>query len=332
MATVANGVVSVSYRPLTTMDELHILLLAAVAVQTSERPPLEQVFSLPRNVIAKELAVLEGYGLAQKGDGKWAATARGRQVTAVWTSFNNRGTTEVAATGRQWLLGPGEFSVDEMIRDWPEINDAGRGFGIAEAGSAVKYLEDRRKAAERFESFVVDWPRTRGDTKHGEFAESLVFDVVKVAETDEALLRLEELFAANVDEVVGHCTPVQAAVGHADGDGKGNAAESLRKRGDDVLKRFEEARRSQRKVNQKLAQAKATCEAWLAGEWLVAHLGSLRSVFEAEPAAFVFRSTVPLAAPEVQWSTAARAPRSLAAAVPKQDEGILRSLFRWLFS
>jgi hypothetical protein len=276
-------------------------------------------------------AVLEVYGLAEKVNGTWAATSRGQRITAVWTSFNRRGATEVATTARQWLLGPGEFTVDEMIRDRSEINDLARGFGITDAGSAMKYLEDRRRAADRFESFLVDWPRTRSDTKRGLFAEAIVFDAVSVAETDEALSRLEELFAANVGDVVGRCTPAQAAEGRPDRDGKADAAESLRKSGQDVLKRFEEARRNQRKVNHKLAQAKATCEAWLARAWLTANVGSLRDVFDAEPAAFVFRSTVPLAATEAPRRPAVAAPRSSQAAEPKQEEGVLRSLFRWLF-
>lgn len=332
MPTVTNGTVCVSYRPLTTMDELHVLLLAAVAVQNTDLAPLEQVFSLPANVIAKELADLEAYGLAEKVNGTWTATSRGRRITAVWTSFNRRAANEVAATGRQWLLGPGEFTVDEMIRDKSEINDLARGFGITDAESAVKHLEDRRRAAERFESFLVDWARSRSDTKHGVFAEALVFDAVKLAETDEALSRIEELFAANVGEVVASCTPAQAAEGHPDRDGKADAAESLKKSGQNVFKRFEEARRSQRKVNQKLAQAKATCEAWLAGAWLTANVGSLRDVFDDEPAAFVFRSTVPLtASKDPTQTTAARRPGPQSTTELKNEEGVLRTLFRWLF-
>lgn len=333
MPIVANGAVCVSYRPLTTMDDLHVLLLTAVAMENTDLVPLEQMFSLPANVIAKELAVLEAYGLAEKVNGTWTATSRGRRITAVWTSFNRRGATEVAATGQQWLLGSGEFTVDEMIRDRSEINDLARGFGITDTVSAVKYLEDRRRAAERFESFLVDWSRTRSDTKHGVFAEAIVFDSVKVAETAEALSRLEELFAANVNEVVGRCTPAQAAEAHPFRDGQSDAAELLRKSAQDVLKRFDEARRNQRKVNQKIAQAKATCEAWLAGAWLTANVDSLRDVFDAEPAAFVFSSTVPLAAPEAtkRPKAAPRPPRLRPTAEQKHEEGVLRSLFRWLF-
>ncbi len=158
MATVANGAVSVSYRPLTTMDELHVLLLAAVTVETTDLPLLEQVFSLPANVIAKELAILEAYGLVQKVEGKWLATSRGRQISAVWTTFDRRKSTEVGAIGRQWLLGPGESTVDEMIRDKNEIDALARGFGVAEAGSAENFLRDRRRAAERFDWFVLGWP------------------------------------------------------------------------------------------------------------------------------------------------------------------------------
>jgi hypothetical protein len=315
-----------------TMDELHVLLLATVSEQNTNLVLLEQVFSLPANVIAKELAVLQAYGLAEMVDGVWTATSRGRRITGIWTLFKRREAIEIPATERQWLLGPGEFTVDEMIRDQNEVDALARSFGISGGASAVKFLNNRREAADAFESFLINWPRTRSYSTHGVFAEALMFDAVKLTETDEALSRLEELLAANIAEVVGRCAPVQAAEVHPDRDGKANAAESLRKSGQEVLKRFEEARRTQRKVNQKLAQAKAMCEAWLAGAWLTANVGSMPDVFDSEPAAFVFSSTVPLAAPEApKRPTAARPTRPQPTKEAKQEAGVLRSLFRWLF-
>lgn len=332
MSGAAKGTVSVTYRPLMTMDKLHVLLLAAVSQQNTDVALLEQVFSLPTNVITKELLVLEGYGLTQKVDGKWLATERGRRINAVWYSFGKRQTTEVVATGRQWLLGPGEFMVDEMIRDKSEINDLARGFGVNDAASAVRYLVDRRSAADRFESFVLDWPRRRGDAKHGVFAEALVFAAVEVAETDEALSRLKQLLDANVREVVNRRPRAKVAARHADGDGEANSVETL---GQEVLKRFEEARRNQRKLNRELAKKKAACEAWLAGKWLSKNLASLCGIFDAEPAAFLFRSTVPLAGPKAaRRPVASRPPSSQypqSTVETMQQEGILQSLFRWLF-
>ena len=117
MATAAEGVVSVSYRPLATMDELHVLLLAAVSVQTNDACSLEQLFSLPSNVVVKELAILEAYGLAQKVGDKWMATSRGQRLDRVEHFSTTVAKPMYETSGRQWLLGPGEFSVDEMIRD-----------------------------------------------------------------------------------------------------------------------------------------------------------------------------------------------------------------------
>lgn len=334
MVTAVDGVISVSYRPLTTMDELHVLLLAAVSVQTTDLPQLEQVFSLPGNVVAKELAVLEAYGLARMACGKWAATSRGKQITAVWTTFHNGGEAEVRTTGRQWLLGPGEFAVDEMVRDKDEIEALARSFGVADAGSAVKYLEDRRCAAERFEAFVLGWPlQAPEDTKHGVFAEALINDNVKLAETDEALMRLEELLATRIGEVVARYTEKSTGVQDI-GDGKAeDTAASIRNNAQDVMKTFENVRRTQRRQNQGLARVKMTCEALLAGQWLSAHVGALVDTFNMEPAAFVFRSTVPLVQPDApNYPTAPCAPSPPPSAKPKhEEEGVLRSLFRWLF-
>ncbi len=332
MDTTDDGVVSVYYRPLNTMDELHVLLLAAIDFQNSDPLPLEQVFSMPANVIAKEMSVLGAYGLAQTVDDSWLLTERGRQIIAVWTLFDKRGNIEVAATRRQWLLGPGEFTVDEMIRDMNEVHDLARGFGINDSAAAAKYLADRRKTAEQFASFLTDWPSTRIDPKSGESAEASVFDAVKLAETDEALSRVEELLAASVGEVVGRCPTAKASDGQAGSDGNVDAAESLRRSGQDRLKKFEEVRRNQRKANQRLAKTKAICEALLARDWLTTNLGSLQDAFDAEPAAFIFKSSVPHAATEVPMRNRSSTPPSPQPAMePKQQESVLRTLFRWLF-
>ncbi len=335
MATAVEGIISVSYRPLATMDELHILLLAAVSVQTNDLSLLEQVFSLPRNVVVKELAVLEAYGLAQKVGVHWSATRRGLQLAAVWNTFHKQVEIDVQTSGRQWLLGPGEFVVNEMIRDKDEIEALAHSYGTADSGSAVKFLEERRRAAEEFEAFVAAWPSlAQSDTEHGEFDETLVFSNLKLAETDETLARLEELLITHISEVVDRRNNPDMAAGRANGDGKvEDAAATIRQRGNDVMKKFDNERRSQRRLNQNLAKVKMTCEAILAGQWLSANLGSLMDAFNTEPAAFVFRSTVPFMQPEApKKPTAKRAPNPTPTTQPKQEEeGVLRSLFRWLF-
>ena len=61
-------------------------------------------------------------------------------------------------------------------------------------------------------------------------------------------------------------------------------------------------------------------------------IGSLMDAFNTEPAAFVFRSTVPFVQPEILKKPTARCAEAPPAAKPKQEEeGVLRSLFRWLF-
>ena len=237
-----------------------------------------------------------------------------------------------------------------------EVEALARGVGIADSGSALKFLKERRRIAERFEKFLHGWPpRTRIASKHGVFAEVLVFENLKLAETDEALARLEELLATHIGEVVDRCTPMEVAA--VKGDGKPNAASSLRMDGQDVLKKFEEARRTQRNLNHHHATVKATCQAWLAGQWLLANVRSLRGAFNAEPAAFKFRSTVPLAETKVsqmstkpqpqcslpasslsllsdwaEYSDIPRPPSPPPAVRQKQgEESVVRSLFRWLF-
>ena len=335
MATADEGIISVSYRPLATMDELHVLLLAAVSVQTNDVSLLEQVFSLPSNVVVKELTVLEAYGLAQKVGDKWMATSRGQTLTAVWNIFQKRSEADLQTSGRQWLLGPGEFAVDEMIRDKDEIETLARGFEVADAGSAVKFLEERRRAVEEFEAFVLDWPsRAQEDTKHSIFAEAIVFDNLKLAESAEALTRIEELLATQIGEVVDRFKETEVAGVQDNGDGNAkDTAASIRKNGQGVMKKFEDARQTQRRQNKHLAKVKITCEALLAGQWLSANVGSLVDAFNTEPAAFIFRSTVPFVQPEApKMPTAPHAPSPPPPPKPKQEEeGVLRSLFRWLF-
>jgi hypothetical protein len=335
MATDLEGIISVSYRPLATMDELHILLLSAVSVQTIDVALLEQIFSLPSNVVLKELAVLESYGLAEKVGVHWSATSRGMQLAGIWNTFHKQVEIDVQASGREWLLGPGEFAVDEMIRDMDEIEALARSYGIADAGSAMKFLEKRRRVAEEFEAFVAAWAsRVHSDIEHGEFAETLVLNILSLAETDEALARLEDLLSTHIGEVVDRFNKTVVAAVRADIDGNPeDVAAKIRKRGNDVMKKFENDRRSQKRLNQYLAKVKMTCEAILAGQWLSANFGSLVNAFNTEPAAFVFRSTVPFMQPEApKKPTAKLVPSPTRTTKPKQEEeGVLRSLFRWLF-
>jgi hypothetical protein len=334
MAIAADGVVTVAYRPLTTMDELHALLLAAVTAESADPLLLAQVFSLPANVVSKELAVLEGYGLAYNAGGRWTATSRGRQVIAIRAIFCERGEVEVRATGQQWLLGPGDFSVDEMVRDMGEIETLARSFGVGAPGSAIKFLDERRKSSQGFEALLLGWPsRIREDPKHGMFGEALVSEHLKLAETDAALERLEELLATHIGEVVEQIATSEADRVRVNADAKAGNDHSVRSNAHDVMKKFEEARWRQRRQNQHLAQVKMTCEALLAGRWLAVNVASVGAAFNSEPGAFVFRSTVPLAEPEVpQALVTTRLPSPPPSPKPKQEEdGGVRALFRWLF-
>jgi len=331
MATATEGTVSISYRPLSTLDELHVLLLAAVSARPVAVPLLERIFSLPEHVIFKELTVLQGYGLAQKARVNWKATSRGQRLIAVWNVFQNSTEAEVGTTGRDWLLGPGEFAVDELTRDKDEIEALAREFAVADSEPARKFLDERRAVVE-FDAFVSGWPpRAQGDPNHGVFSEGLVLANLRLAETDESLTRLEELLATHVGEVVRREQEAEGAQARTNGDGKIKKATSVSEDGQKVMKRFDAARRDQRRRNQHLASVAAVCEAILAGQWLSAAVNSLTDAFREEPAAFVFRSTVPLIERETPKQPTPTPATAKPQAQPRQEqEGVLRSLFRWL--
>lgn len=335
MAAAAEGVISVSYRPLTTMDELHVLLLAAVSVQTADLPFLEQVFSLPSNVVATELAVLEAYGLTEKADGKWMATRRGQQIAAVRAALQNRGEAEVRATARQWRLGPGEFAVDEMIRDKKEIDALARDYGITDERWAETFLGQRRQVAESFETFVIEWPLPRPENSNaGDFGEDALFNNLRLAESDVALQRLKMLLATRIDEVLGRSRDVGAAKGVRTGVDTGVAVSAaMVHKGQDVMKRFDDASRTQRMANKRICKMQVACESLLVRQWLSTAFDSLLRAFDAEPAAFLFKSTVPYvepAAPETPSATVVQAP-PVTPKTKQEKEGVLRLLFRWLF-
>jgi hypothetical protein len=341
MATAADGAITLSYRPLTTMDELHILLLAAVSVRTVTVSVLEQVFSLPSSVVSKELTVLESYGLTRKARDQWSATDRGQQVASVWNLFQSQVEICLPTSGTQWLLGPGEFVIDEMIRDKEEIDALARGYGIADSASSLKFLDERRDAYEKFESFIREWPlRAIANTDYSSFGEAIFFDTARLAESDDELKRLEELLASHIGEVIKRVKEQTGADVHGDGqktndDGEG----SIRKRGQDVMKKFDDVRRTQRRQNHHLAKIKRNSETLLAGQWLAAQERLLVDAFSREPAAFIFKSTVPLVRTEVpkekekeKETTSTRPPSPPQRPKPKQEEeGALRSLFRWIF-
>lgn len=176
--------------------------------------------------------------------------------------------------------------------------------------------------------------RPEEDAGRDIFAEAIVLGSLRLAETDEALTRLEELLATHISEIVECYEENKSAGVHAIGVEKAEEAqESIRKDGQEVMERFKDARRTQRRQNQQLAKVKMTCEALLTGKWLSANIGSLVDAFNAEPAAFVFSSTVPFVPPEAPKKPAAPGVSSPPPAIKpkKEDDGIFRSLFRWLF-
>lgn len=334
MAPVAEGVVSVSYRPLATIDELHVILLAAVSEQTNDLSLLETVFSLPRNVVVKELTVLEAYGLAQRVGDNWTATLRGQRLIAIRTMFQNRGEVDLPANGRQWLLGPGEFCADEMSRDKADIETQARLLGIGDLASALKFMDERRRSTEGFEAFVQRWPsQYQANNQNGKLGEEAVFESIKLAETDESLARLEELLATHFGRVVASFEESRRVNFDANvDDATKYAIASLRKNGQDAMKKFDEARRTQRRQNQQVSTARMICEALIAGQWLSANAKPLADAFNTEPAAFIFRSTVPLVQPEYPKKPMAHGVSSPQPTTkPNQKkESSLRSLFRWL--
>lgn len=270
MATFDEGIVTVTHRPIMTMDPLHVLLLASVIGQRSETPFIAQVFSLPSEVVEKELIFLETYGLTRKSGDCWSATDQGEKLISIWSYLQYRGETVLQTNCRKWLLGPGEFVADEMIRDRDEIETVARRFGLNRTDAAVRFLEDRRDVASRFDELVLAWPsKTKDQKKFGLFTEFLVFQNIGLAETHEALRRLEELFEAQIYEVIRRAREMAPAKGNADGDGSPVLdPATLERRGQEERKKFLDERRIQRKRNSELTERRIACEALLAGQWL----------------------------------------------------------------
>ncbi len=347
-------IVRVSYRPLATLDELHVLLLEAVAVSAAEQHALAVLFSLPCGVVVRELSALEAYGLAWRSEDIWTATNRGFELIAVRAAFQGRADVEVRTTDREWLLGPGEFARDETVRDVAGIVARARSRGIADERAALAFLKERSLAAERFEAFVLDWSsRTPRDDARDGFGEAAVFDHLRFAETDEALRRLEGLLAARIDECADRATTDEAAGALSDGAGRSETAAAIRERGHGTMKSFRTSRREQLRRNSELARVKSICE-WLvaarwaatalAGRWLTTNAAQVGRSLDAEPAAFVFKSTVPFPescpkpkpapsrTPIVPPSPVpSPGPSPSARAGPKpREHGLFRSLLRWL--
>ncbi len=161
-----------------------------------------------------------------------------------------------------------------------------------------------------------------------------MFDNLRLAETDDALRRLEELLATHISEVTDRYKAKEADEFNADVKLKhDDLARSISKRGQGVLKKFEDIRRTQRREIQHLAKTKMICEAFLAAQWFAIHVEALVEYFNNEPAAFIFSSTVPVVEREAAIeSDSPFASSHSHVAEPKREEGIWRALFRWFFS
>lgn len=330
MPAAAEGVVAIDYRPLATMDELQLLLLVAVAAGPGNEPQLAGIFSLPESVIAEELGRLAAYGLATKHRRSWRPTDRGERVTAVWNALACSSTHEIVTDDRQWRLGPGEFTVEEIVRDRAEIDAYAKDFAIPGADAAAEFLAERRRRAAKFESFVAQWPVSAAAAEErGEFAHTTLFENLKSAESEEALATAERLLATHVDKVVSGVERLRTRGGT---DGREDPA-GARRRGKELSEAFKRERRAQHRTNRRTAQTTMICEAILARRWLVKAYPSLTEAFDAEPAAFVLKSTVPLAAARTEKPQGEPRSRPRAAATPPQqeEEGMLSSLFRWWF-
>jgi hypothetical protein len=79
-----NGTVKIRYRPIETMDRLHVLLAGAATLEDSSFDSISTLFSLPVRIIKKECAVLEIYGIGRMSDGCFRLTDRGADVLSTW--------------------------------------------------------------------------------------------------------------------------------------------------------------------------------------------------------------------------------------------------------
>ena len=402
------------------MDELHVLLIGAIIANGVKLRLLEKIFSLPGDVIEKELMELARYGFVEHSSHEWGLTHRGKTLAKVWKAFGNKESVVCQSDSRRWRLGTGTFSADEALRDYAELEflmsqfgiaekcitlvttgelsqlnelleeipstvldilrvpgmgpkkaailcrelqienleqlqaacEAGRvqelkGFGpksqetilggiaIAQAAtqrdaSAIRFLDERRKAAEQFEAFLLSWP-PKNDSPQSVFTEQPVMDAVELAECDETLNRLEKTFRSHVSTIVKQEKERRTVPVEANGENATNDSSSIEYQVEQAIEQFNKTRKHKKYRNLQTARIKSVCETSLSRRWLLGVSEGLAAVFDDEPSAFVFQSTVPIFVEQkARKEKAVARPKARRTAATQEDEGLVRSFFRWL--
>lgn len=312
-----NGTVTIRYRPLETMDRLHVLLAESATLENSSVDYMESLFSLPSSVIRKECAILEGYGIGQTSDGYFRLTDRGVEVLTTWNLLGKTDSVEIETSAKEWSLGPGSFRVPGTIRDFRGCKQLAKQHGVTTKADAKKFIGKRQAAEIELEIFLEKAPKTWHGGKHKwtSNAEAII-GKISVAESNDAIDDLRDLLHSLFKR-------------HDD------KSDKFKEQRDSLLDKFNKRANEQRRENRRFADVKISCESLLLREWLSRSASHLLERFEDEPGAFAFDSSVEVALETYKPKTKTRLKQNVPKKTrtspkePPKSEGLLRSLFRW---
>ena len=307
-----NGTVKIRYRPIETMDRLHVLLAGSATLEDSSFESISTLFSLPTRIIKKECTVLETYGIGRMSDGCFRLTDRGADVLSTWHLMGQNDSLDIETSAKAWTLGPGSFEVPGTIRDFQGCKHYARQYEISDAVEAGKFIRRRHELEIELEAFLACAPapleRDEKEQKWTMNAEAII-GKIGIAESNDSIDRLKEMLHSLFKI-------------HDDG------GEKFIQQKQSLLEAFNEQSIKRSRENRRLVQVKAACESLLIRDWLRQSAVQLLDRFDDEPGAFIFDSSVPVVVMADKPRTEARPQQSAPRTTAKQ-EGLLRSLFRW---
>ena len=241
------GKIVVRYRPLHSMDRLH-LYVANAALEGVSVEQMSELFSLPVRVIRKELETLEAFGFGQVAGSSFELSKRAREVLSVWRLMDRSDHMEVETSSQQWVLGPGEFSAPENSHCFQSCSIKAKQLGIASAktaGDQVRHL--RRCRAELSEFFKTEARMfAKDDVQDVQQQADSILAKLDIACDNKSIERLERSFASLLD-----CTGIERGEQKAE-----------------YLSIFSNKAKVQRQENRKLAAKREAGVALLLSEWL----------------------------------------------------------------
>jgi hypothetical protein len=305
-----NGTVTIRYRPIETMDRLHVLLTGAATLEDSSFDTMATLFSMPSRIIKKECAVLEGYGIGRISDECFRLTDRGAVVLSTWNYMGKTDSLNVETSAEAWMLGPGNFCVPGTIRGFQGCTQQAEKQGINTLVEATAFIGRQHKSEITVSGFLDTasqaWNNGHSNwTGHGE----AIIAKVGIADSNHAIDSLRGLLLALFDL-------------------KNDESDEFLDDKNSLLGTFDDQCKLKRRDNKQLAIGRGACESLLIRDWLSRAADHLLERFEDEPGAFAFTSSVPVAV-EADKPKTRHQPDQTPRQQPQKSEGFLRSLFRW---